>query len=287
MRRVMRRVWIVFVAYCLMNASSWVLPVATTRQRGEALVAAGATALLLLVLRREPRQREWSAASRAALFCLLMMAVPGWLLEWAGRYLADGWSVAALTCVPLVVALAQAGPSDQQLRACALAIAALLLVLPLPLPGGSMAWLAAGVVALAVLLVGLSAGPVYRSLQGVQYGSVLGLAAVGKGLLLLAADQMAPSAGSIPGTAGQAVVGCAVEVLGLALLVWLAGRVVPVRLAARFLLVPWLTIVEGYAVVREGLTWRLAVALVLLGVATWQALQPGREEAPALSLRAD
>jgi drug/metabolite transporter (DMT)-like permease len=74
-----------------------------------------------------------------------------------------------------------------------------------------------------------------------------------------------------------------VEVVLLAVLL---KRMEPVRLAGRFLVVPLLTIVEGFVLLRPGLTLRMGVGAALLaGGAGMMLLLRGPQEDVSLSLR--
>jgi hypothetical protein len=72
----------------------------------------------------------------------------------------------------------------------------------------------------------------------------------------------------------------------IVLLVWLMRDVAPARLAARTLVVPLLTVVEGYALLRPEITARslAAVGLLVLGVC-WLMTARETEEGPRLMLR--
>jgi drug/metabolite transporter (DMT)-like permease len=70
------------------------------------------------------------------------------------------------------------------------------------------------------------------------------------------------------------------------LLLWLVREMSPVRFAARFLIIPLLTILEGYVLLRPQLTLRIGsgAALLAVGAAMLVFANPNHEEI-ALSLR--
>ena len=73
------------------------------------------------------------------------------------------------------------------------------------------------------------------------------------------------------------------EAVLLGVLLW---GMEPVRLAARFLAVPLLTIVEGVVVLRPELTWRVVVGVGLMVGAVGMLVVSRRvEEVSSLSLR--
>ena len=72
----------------------------------------------------------------------------------------------------------------------------------------------------------------------------------------------------------------------LLLLVWLLREMHPVRLAARFLVVPLLAILEGLAIMRPAFTVRMAGGLILLaGGAGYLLFSKSRDSDAVLSIR--
>ncbi|GAC1363123.1 MAG: hypothetical protein NVSMB3_11520 [Acidobacteriaceae bacterium] len=75
------------------------------------------------------------------------------------------------------------------------------------------------------------------------------------------------------------------EGVEMVLLVWLVREVDPVALSARYLLIPFLTAVEGFVYLRPGAGWRLALGAGLLvygAVRLLRRTDPGEE--PSMSL---
>jgi hypothetical protein len=77
-----------------------------------------------------------------------------------------------------------------------------------------------------------------------------------------------------------------VDLAEVVLLVWLLREMVPVRFAARYLVIPLLTLVESYALMRPELTVRVISGVVLLAAGAGMLLffKDGEEET-VLSLR--
>ena len=74
--------------------------------------------------------------------------------------------------------------------------------------------------------------------------------------------------------------------LELVLLVWLLREMSPVRLAARYLVVPLLAVLEGVAILRPAFTVRMGAGLVLLVGGTGYILLSRRQNSDeALSIR--
>jgi drug/metabolite transporter (DMT)-like permease len=77
-----------------------------------------------------------------------------------------------------------------------------------------------------------------------------------------------------------------VNLIEVLLLLWLVRTLSPVRFAARFLIIPLLTVLEAYVLLRPQLTLRIGggAALLVVGAAMLVLANPDREE-PELSLR--
>ena len=72
----------------------------------------------------------------------------------------------------------------------------------------------------------------------------------------------------------------------IVLLLWLMREVAPERLSARALVIPLLTVLEGYALVRPEISVRSIGGAALLLYGAWRLLMGGqRDEEPALMLR--
>jgi drug/metabolite transporter (DMT)-like permease len=70
------------------------------------------------------------------------------------------------------------------------------------------------------------------------------------------------------------------------LLVWLMRDVAPTRFAARYLVVPLLTVMEGYVLLRPGFSVRAVAGGALMVFGAWRLLTASqREGEPGLVLR--
>lgn len=70
------------------------------------------------------------------------------------------------------------------------------------------------------------------------------------------------------------------------LFIWLLREMPPERFAGRFLLIPLLTISEGYILLWPELTVRMGAGLLALAIgAVWIPFSSRAEDAPSLSLR--
>jgi hypothetical protein len=88
------------------------------------------------------------------------------------------------------------------------------------------------------------------------------------------------------GLASVVSVSSLVDLVEVVLLVWLLREMMPVRFASRYLVIPLLTLFEGYGLMRPELTVRVISGMVLLaaGGGMLLFLKAGEEET-VLSLR--
>jgi drug/metabolite transporter (DMT)-like permease len=88
------------------------------------------------------------------------------------------------------------------------------------------------------------------------------------------------------GLSGGAWIGALAQGFEVVLLVLLLRGMSPVRFGARYLVIPLLTVVEGFVLLRPGLTLRMGLGVVLLaGSAGFLLLSQEVDEGAALSLR--
>ena len=72
----------------------------------------------------------------------------------------------------------------------------------------------------------------------------------------------------------------------IVLLLWLMRDLVPTRFAARYLVFPLLTVIEGYVLLRPGFSVRAVAGAALMVFAAWRLLTTDqREGEPGLVLR--
>jgi hypothetical protein len=144
-----------------------------------------------------------------------------------------------------------------------------------------------GAVCLAVVAVGLSSVWLYRLLRGMTLAEALAVVCLSNALFLLVCS--AVREGLVwrwSGLASVVSLSSLVDVAEVVLLVWLVREMMPVRFAARYLVIPLLTLLESYALMRPELTVRVVSGVVLLaaGAGMLLALKTGEEET-TLSLR--
>jgi hypothetical protein len=194
--------------------------------------------------------------------------------------------------VPVVVVMVIAAGDDEKgarrFLAPALAgLGGLLLVLPLEFSGSIRGWLMLSVICAAVVLVGLSSVWLYRMLCGVALAHAVAAICLANAVFLLVCSVVRGDyVLRWSGLASVISTASLVDVVEVVLLVWLLREMAPVRFAARYLLIPLLTILESFFLIRPEVTVRIACGTLLLaaGVGMLLFLKSGDEET-MLSLR--
>jgi len=138
-----------------------------------------------------------------------------------------------------------------------------------------------------VVLVGLSSVWLCRLLSGLVFKEALAIVCLSNALFLLVCSAVR----------GEFVLGWSelasvvslsslVDVAEVVLLVWLLREMMPVRFAARYLVIPLLTLLESYVLVRPELTVRMVSGVMLLAAGGGMLVffKAGEEET-MLSLR--
>ena len=162
--------------------------------------------------------------------------------------------------VVILVAASQRGEAGvRRLLAPVLAgFGGVLLLLPVGLPASVGGRLILGGLVLVAILVAVSGIWLYRLLQGVRLAEAIGVVGLSNAVFLLICSLVDAS---LVWRWGDLVsifsVGSLIDLVEVALIVWLLGEMVPVRFAARYLVIPLLTVAEGYVLLRPSLTARM------------------------------
>jgi hypothetical protein len=249
--------------------------------------------------RVEARGRAWL---RLGLGSILLLGVPATL---AGMALggASEVTVAALfglapAVVVVLVAGFEAGAGEgsgaRGLLMPALAgLAGILLVLPVETPGSWREVEFAGIALLGVLMAAAASVWMYRLLRdfsAVEAAVVCGAANAVLFLVVFAVSGLGGvgwAAGWSWGALGvEAVKAVGFDLPQVVLLVWLLREIAPVRFAARFLVIPLLTVIEGFALMRPEISLRVAGGAALAVFGAWRLLTARlRDEESGLMLR--
>jgi hypothetical protein len=273
----MRRIhWIAFSLLCALSGTSWAiqdkmdgLPV--LERQGILFGAIGLIASLLA------RRKAWMRRGRGWYVQVSVAAVglyglPIVIGEYSREYVAGNVRGALYAMVPVVVVLAVAAGSGGEERGVrrflvpALAgVGGLLLLLPLSFSKTIGGWVMLFVICTTVVLVGVMSVWLYRLLPDGELDvefAVLGFA--NAAFLLGWSAVHEDMVWRASGLASVVSVSSFVDVVEVLLIVWLLRVMPPVRFASRYLLIPLLTVVEGFFVVRPELTVRIVSGTVLL-----------------------
>jgi drug/metabolite transporter (DMT)-like permease len=291
---------ILFATLCLLSASSWIaapfdvstLP--SLERQGLLYGAIGLIALLISgrgVWSRHPTR----SSAQAALAGLLFFAVPTIEIELASGTIPAISRSALFALIPIVVIITIASGNAQSsgegarrlLTPALVAAGGLLLLLPLTFSANPHANLILATLSAAVILSGIAAVRLYHLLQDIPFlHSAALLFLPNAALLLVCSFILRPHPWSLTDLASLLSVSSLINLAEILLLLWLLRAMSPIRFAARYLVIPLLTVVEGFVLIRPPLTLRIAAGAVLLlaGTAALFLLDPSDEE-PILSLR--
>jgi len=247
-----------------------------------------------------------TARMRLAVASACLLGVPAALIEAARGGVSEVTVAQMFALAPVaVVVLAPAfdlgrGYDTMRLLGPAAAgLAGVLLMLSFALPGSWREARLEAMVVLAVLLAAAASVWMYRLLPGFSVVEAVLVCCVANAIFwLLAAAAMAVGGPFARGsrawesgwTRGTLIAESAKALLfdlpRIVLLLWLMRGVPPVRLAARWLVVPLFTVIEGYVLLRPEVTVRSIAGAVLAGFGAWRLMTADeRGEEPRLVLR--
>lgn len=296
-------IWAAFAGLCLLVSSSRLLPVvaadslSSIPQQSCFYGLAGLIALLIagprLWNRIKQRELLWLQLAGVSILLLGMSAV---VSEWARDGVSDITQAALFALVPFLVVVVAMGREPivceefgvRRFFAPALAgFGGVLLLLPFNLPASLRGRIMFGALLIAIVLVGIASEWIYRLLRGFEMMEAFSIVCLSNAVFLAVCSfANLPSAGSWSGASSLISLSSLCYLLELLLLVWLLREMHPVRLAARFLVVPLFTIVEGLAILRPAPTVRMAAGLILLaGGAGYLLLSKIRDSDAVLSIR--
>jgi drug/metabolite transporter (DMT)-like permease len=291
---------ILFATLCLLSASSWIaapfdLSTLPSLERQGLLYGAIGLIALLISGRSVGSRNQIRSSAQAALAGLLFFGLPAIAIELASGAVPAISRSALFALIPIVVIITIASGNAQSsgegvrrlLTPALVAAGGLLLLLPLSFSASTHANLMLATLSAAVILSGIAAVRLYHLLQNIPFlHSVALLFLPNAALLLLCSRILRPQPWSLTDLASLLSVSSLINLAETLLLLWLLRAMSPIRFAARYLVIPLLTVVEGFILLRPPLTLRIAAGAILLaaGTAALFLLDPSDEE-PVLSLR--
>jgi drug/metabolite transporter (DMT)-like permease len=293
--------WIAFAVLCLLSGTSWAIArevsdgLPPLEQQGLLFGVIGLSALLFA------GRRVWSRSRRPEYVRLAGSAVgffgvPMVVVEYARGSVPAISRSALFALVPVVVVMAvasseSAGREERGARLFLMptlvGLGGLLLLLPLAFSSSARGWVMLSIVCAAVVLVGLASVWLYQLLRGFAFADAIAVVGVANAAFLLVWSVVREEVvwrGN--GLASVISMASLVDVAEVLLIVWLLREMSPIRFAARYLVIPLLTVLESYVVMRPEWTVRMGfgTALLAAGGGILLFLNAGEEETP-LSLR--
>ena len=276
-----------FAAVCLWSASGWLIPTPSgggipELQREELGFAALTIVAVALGGLKRPRS-GWRVSAKIAAGSVLYFAAPQVLMTAAREYAPEISFAVVFALAPVVVllvwgAVAQESDEMRKLIPALMGLSGVLLLLPFNLPLSARGWVALTEIGTAMVFVAGTGVWMYRLLRSVSVMEALATVGVSNAVCLFVWCGVVGSLelrwrDAAGGVSWGWVVGAAVA----ALTVWLLREIDPVRCSARFLVMPLVTIVEGFVLLRPQVTGRMAAGTVLLaGGAVW--ILSGRQQ---------
>jgi drug/metabolite transporter (DMT)-like permease len=301
-----------FLALCLLSASTWLVDGAwpnllpSTERQGlhDLLIAAVVCAVGWKDVEWETlRTRPWVKFAAASI-CLL--GLPTVLVEATASGVSEITAAALFALLPVAVVILvsnfdfgrAAGSGTMRLLAPALiGLAGTLVLLSFALPSSPRQAGFEVVIVAAVVLAAVASVWMYRLLAEFTVVEAVVLCAAANCVSCLVAALVCSLAGNRGAYAPasfwgartfevEAATALLFDLPQMALLLWLMRGVVPERLAARTLVIPLLTVLEGYALLRPAMTVRSLCGAALVAAGAWRLMTDGeREEEPTVVLR--
>jgi drug/metabolite transporter (DMT)-like permease len=223
-----------------------------------------------------------------ALAAALLVGVPEIVAEWGLRHVASNLWVVVLAVVPAMVVLGVAQSSGDGVRRllgpALVGLGGVLLIVPVDVPRSVIGWVSLAVLVASAVGIAIASVWVHRLLQGFGVAQAVEIFCIANALVLLGWGVFEEAAGW--GLSGWGWVAVLAQGVGVVLLVVLLRGMSPVRFGARYLVVPLVTVVEGYVLLRPELTLRMGFgALLLAESAAFLLMSREVDEDAGLSLR--
>jgi len=293
-------VWGSFAVFCVLVSNSWWLLSGTTdgsQSIPKQSCFYSVAGLVALAIAHRPlwdrlRKREFVCLQLAAV-SILLFGLPTAVGAWTQSGVPNQSQVALFALAPfVVVAVAMfhqplAGEEFGIGRFFVPALAGFgraLFLLSFRFPLSLREWTMFGAVLVVVVMVGFASVWIYRLLR--EFGMAEAFAIVCLSNAAFLSLWALLSGESWNGALSLISLPSLYNLLELVLLVWLLRELSPVRLAARFLLVPLLLVLEGIVILRPALTIRIGAGLALILCSAGYILFSRRQDSEAaLSIR--
>ncbi|MEI9980131.1 MAG: hypothetical protein WDN23_14240 [Edaphobacter sp.] len=298
----MRRTrWLGFALLCVLSATSWVIPQTAAgtlpplEEQGLLFGLIGVAGLVFSI-RGKWRREKVADYLRVAVGGLGFFGVPLVVAEYAGSTVSAITRSALFAFAPVVVVIAVAASevsAGDERDARKFLIPALggagglLLLLPLQFSRSPRGQLLLGLVCAAVVLVGVVSVRLHRLLREVNLAEAIAVVGLANAVFLLAWSALREEmVWRWPDLLAAAPVSSLVDGIEVLLLIWLLRAMAPMRFSARYLVIPFVTILESFALEQPEPTVRMICGTILLaaGAGVLLFLRTTDDEA-VLSLR--
>lgn len=290
--------WIGFAVFCLLASAEWLIPppsasdaLPALERQGLLYGAVGVGAFLLAVTRRGTVRRDkvrwgWLSVGGVGFF-----GIPALFSEMAAGHLSGMIEAAGFAAAPvlvvMIVAFTDGHDGERRLLAPALAgLGGILLLLPFALPGSVRGRVMLGGLIAVVALIAVLSVWLNEWMQGVELEEAAAVFGLANAVFLLIFSFGNHSTWRWHALVSLISLQSLFEAAELILMVWLLRDLPPVRFAARYLVIPLLTVAEGFAVFRPGLTVRMESGMALLAIgASIILFSRNKDSQRSLSLR--
>ena len=271
--------WVGFAALCILSGTSWVIP----REMPDGLPALELQSLLFGVIGlgafvltvRGVRFRAGALVyTKLAAAGVSFFGVPLVVVEYARRSVAENSRSSLFAMMPIVVVLAvaagdAAGSEERGARRflvpALVGVGGLLLLLPMQLSRSVGGWAMLAIVCVAVILAGLASVWLYRLLGRVVFADAVAVIGFSNAVFLFGWSVAHEDVvWRWSGLASAISISSVADVTELLLILWLMREMTPIRFASRYLVIPLLTILESYVLIRPEWTVRMGAGTILL-----------------------
>jgi hypothetical protein len=222
-------------------------------------------------------------------------AIPALAIEFASGAVPEITRSALFAMVPIVVvvvltAVEAGGPAEHNARRslapALVGLGGLLLLLPLSFTNSPRGNARIAVICTAVIMAGIASVWLYRLLPQFELSVAVAVVCLANAVLLLICAWASGAAvwdrSSLMSLLSWSSL---VDVIEVLLLLWLLRRMPPVQFASRYLIIPLLTVLEAYVLLRPQLTLRIGAGAILLAAGAGSLLLQHPAEDEVVSLR--
>jgi hypothetical protein len=261
-------VWLPFGLLCVLSGSRWVLDAGWNRTTSTLQSGAWGCAVLAVLAGLAAVARRRALPGLRSVFALLavgggLLAAPALGAVLHGPAAESLNRAVALCFVPVIAAVLTGIRGEREnLWPALLGLGGALLVFPLALPSSALAYVGLLATPLAVAAACVACGQVRRGVAAEW--SAAALFAGGAIVLVVLRAVVVATSGEVSEAVSASAV--AIDAVLAGLLVLAVMRLEAMRFVSSYFAIPMLAVVEGVAIFRSGLTFRLGCGVLLLAI---------------------